>query len=301
MNHAERMKYIGGSDIAAVMGLSRWSSPLQLWAEKTGKIPPKDLSALEHVEIGTDLEEYVAQKFTKKTGYKIRRDQRTFTHADYPYMVGHIDRWVCGEDAILECKTTSGWNAREWEGEDMPKEYILQVMWYLGLVGKTVGYVACLIGGQKFAWKEIKFDDALFKNMVEAARSFWEDFVLTGLPPVASAFDGDTLEALFPGSNESTIHFEAENNAVLNDLIEQRQGGVEQMNLVKEEVERLSNLIKQHLGEATYGQTDQYKISWKSQSRTTPDSDQLKRDGLFEMYSKTSTFKVLRTSKLKGA
>ena len=73
------------------------------------------------------------------------------------------------------------------------------------------------------------------------------------------------------------------------------------MNLVKEEVERLSNLIKQHLGEATYGQTDQYKISWKSQSRTTPDSDQLKRDGLFEMYSKTSTFKVLRTSKLKGA
>ena len=55
-----RHLYIGGSDIAKVMGLSRWGTPLSLWAEKTGKIPPKDLSNVEAVELGNDLEDFVA-------------------------------------------------------------------------------------------------------------------------------------------------------------------------------------------------------------------------------------------------
>src|SRR5512146_1989369 len=106
MTNEERKGYIGGSDIAAVMGLSRWSTPLKVWAIKTGKIIPKDISTLEHVEIGTELEEYVAQKFSKKTGFKVRRDSREFIHPELTYARGHIDRWIVGEDALLECKTT---------------------------------------------------------------------------------------------------------------------------------------------------------------------------------------------------
>ena len=67
----DRSKIIGGSDIAAVMGLSRWKTPLSLWAEKTGRVQ-NGLSNFEAAEIGTELEEYVSRKFEKKTGIKLK-------------------------------------------------------------------------------------------------------------------------------------------------------------------------------------------------------------------------------------
>ena len=102
-----RHLYIGGSDIAKVMGLSRWGTPLSLWAEKTGKIPPKDLSNVEAVELGNDLEDFVANKFSQKTGKAVRRSPKVYQHPLYPYMVSHIDRLITGSDELLECKTCS--------------------------------------------------------------------------------------------------------------------------------------------------------------------------------------------------
>ena len=56
----ERRKYIGGSDIASVMMMSRWKTPLTLWLEKTGEIEPDDLSDNEAVQLGVELEDFVA-------------------------------------------------------------------------------------------------------------------------------------------------------------------------------------------------------------------------------------------------
>lgn len=149
-----RNTYIGGSDIAAVMGLSRYNTPLKIWAEKTGKIEPADLSAIEAVQLGSDLEEFVSAQFTKATGKIVRKAPKAYTHKDYPYMVAHIDRLVTGTDELLECKTCSFFKGEEWKDEEIPQEYILQVMWYLGITGRKVGYIACLIGGQKFVYKK---------------------------------------------------------------------------------------------------------------------------------------------------
>ena len=60
-----RNEYIGGSDIAAIMGYSRWKTPLRLWCEKTGKLSAPDLSNVEAVEMGTKLEQFVADMFEK--------------------------------------------------------------------------------------------------------------------------------------------------------------------------------------------------------------------------------------------
>ena len=64
----ERRQYIGGSDIAAVMGMSRWKTPLTLWLEKTGEIESTTNSNNEAVELGRELEDFVAKKFTRVTG-----------------------------------------------------------------------------------------------------------------------------------------------------------------------------------------------------------------------------------------
>src|SRR3990167_7022217 len=167
----DRKSFLGGSDIAAVMGLSRWKTPLSLWAEKTGKIQ-NELSNFEAAEIGTELEEFVCRKFTKKTGIALRVDNRTFVHKKYPYMVAHIDRWVTGQDALFEAKTCSAWVEKKWAGDEIPVNYVLQLNWYLGIVGKKTGYIAVLIGGQKFLHKQIQFDKDLFEKEVEASKDF---------------------------------------------------------------------------------------------------------------------------------
>ncbi len=160
-----RKDFIGGSDISAVMGVSRWCTPLQLWAEKTGEVEPEDISEKEHVHFGHVLEDVVAKEFEQRTEKKVRRSPQIYQDNTLPYMRCQVDRLVTGTDELLEAKTCSAWGAKDWEGEEIPIEYILQVSWQLMITGRKVGYIAVLIGGQKFVWKEIKADYKLFGDM----------------------------------------------------------------------------------------------------------------------------------------
>lgn len=200
----ERQKYIGGSDIAVIMNMSRWKTPLKLWLEKTGQAEPDDLSKVEAVQLGTELEEFVAQKFSQVTGKQVRKQPKMYIHKDYPFMVAHVDRLITGSDELLECKTCSVFKKDEWEADRIPQEYILQVMWYLGITGRKKGYIACLIGGQAFVQKEIEFDQQLFDIMVEKAKEFWNK-VQNNEPPEIQANDGELIQMMFPKSSEEIL------------------------------------------------------------------------------------------------
>ncbi|MCT9872589.1 YqaJ viral recombinase family protein, partial [Paenarthrobacter aurescens] len=70
---------------------------------------------------------------------------------------------IVGEKSILECKTTSAYNAKEWVDDEIPASYIVQVQYYLGILGPEYkkGYFAVLIGGNRFVWKEVERDEEL--------------------------------------------------------------------------------------------------------------------------------------------
>ena len=138
----ERMQYIGGSDIAAVLSQSRWKTPYRLWTEKTGKIIVPDLSNVEAVEMGNRLEQFVADIFSDKTGKQVRRAPKMYRHPEYPFLVANIDRLIVGGDELLECKTCSAYKLEEWENK-IPREYVLQVIWYLGITGRKRGWIGC--------------------------------------------------------------------------------------------------------------------------------------------------------------
>ena len=109
----ERRKYIGGSDIATVLGMSRWNTPLKLWLEKIGEAEPTDLSTNEAVQLGTELEDFVAKKFAKATGKQVRKQSKMYVHKDYPFMVAHVDRLITRTNELLECKTCSAFKKEE--------------------------------------------------------------------------------------------------------------------------------------------------------------------------------------------
>jgi len=170
----ERQNYIGASDAAGVLGLSRWRTPIEVWAEKTGQVPQEDKSGILAIEVGVELEDLVAKLFTKRTGLKVRRANETRFHKTHPFLACNLDRLIEGTDEILECKTASGWKAKEWEGEEIPQEYVIQVLFQLAVTGKKRGHIACLIGGNAdFRYKVVERDEVAIKQIVEKCAAFW--------------------------------------------------------------------------------------------------------------------------------
>ncbi len=296
-----RNEFLGGSDIAAVMGMSRWKTPLKLWAEKTGKLPLPDLSDVEAVELGTDLEEFVAKKFTQKTGKAVRRSPKYYQHPDYPYMVAHVDRLVTGTDELLECKTASFFKKDEWENDDIPQEYILQVMWYLGITGRKIGHIAVLIGGQSFKYKQIEFDSELFETMVEAAKEFWQH-VKDDTPPAVMPDDDETLKDLYSEHTEVMIELYPENEETTQAVqtfedkvayLQEVKGHIKNLQDEQKEIETaIKDIIKDNLGI----KTPKYVVSWKSQSKTNFDTKLFKElhSDLYEEFSSTTSYRVMR-------
>lgn len=301
-----RHLYIGGSDIAKVMGLSRWGTPLSLWAEKTGKIPPKDLSNIEAVELGNDLEDFVANKFSQKTGKAVRRSPKVYQHPQYPYMVAHIDRLVTGTDELLECKTCSFFKKDEWEGEEIPQEYILQVIWYLGITGRKVGYIAVLIGGQSFKYKKIEFDSELFDKMVESAKDFWQH-VQDDTPVDIVATDDETLKDLYSNHSEIMIDLiptDAQTKQAC-DVLEEKVGYLQEIKMhikqLQDEQKEIETSVKDIIKDNLGIKTPKYIITWKNQTTIKFDAVKLRqeRPETFEDYSYESSYRVMRISKNK--
>ena len=115
---AERRKSIGGSEIGAIMGLNKYQSPVSVWANKLGIVP--DAEPNEAMIQGTDLEEYVAERFARLTGKKVRRCNYILRNDEFPHMHANIDRLVVGEDAGLECKTASALSVSKFKGGEFP-------------------------------------------------------------------------------------------------------------------------------------------------------------------------------------
>ena len=69
---AERKKSLGGSDMGAVLGMNNYTSPMAVWMDKTGRLPEKEQT--EWMRLGTDLEDYVAQRFCEVSGLKVIKE-----------------------------------------------------------------------------------------------------------------------------------------------------------------------------------------------------------------------------------
>lgn len=274
---------IGGSDIAAICGVSRFSTPLKVWAVKKGFY---QIEKTEAMEIGTELEEYVAKKFTERTGIKVRRKNEALKHQKNEYLIGHVDR-ITADGGILEVKTTNAYAAKDWE--TYPVEYEYQLNWYLGLAGKTKGYFAALIGGQKIVIREYQFNQQLFQTEVESAIDFYNNYLLKDIPPVALAGDYDTVNVVYPLKDE-TVQFDAETERIV-DEIQSLKIEIKQLTDKKDELEVK---LKQLIGGATIARGEKYTVTQTVQKRKIVDTERLKKDGLYDNYTVVKESIVMR-------
>lgn len=297
-----RHEYIGGSDIAAIMGLSRWKTPLKLWLEKTQKTPAPDLSDNEAVELGTELEDFVAKKFNRLTGKAVRRSPKMYQHPQYPYMRAHVDRLITGSDELLECKTCSAFKLQEWEGDEIPQEYILQVIWYLGITERKRAWIACLIGGQKFKYKSVDFDSELFELMVDAAKNFW-NCVLTDTPPMIVSDDNDLMKDLYPTANDNIVDLTAEPEAeeTINRIVEKLEGFKKIIYSLEKSKDEIEAKLKDVINENSGISTAKWNITWRTQNKKGFDKKAFleANPDLYAEFETVSSTRVLRIKEIK--
>lgn len=269
----DRKNYIGASDAAAVLGMSRWKTPVQIWAEKTGVVEPDDISKKLAVKLGNRLEEVVAELFTEETGKKVHKVNEAFVHKDHDFLVCHIDRKINGENAILQCKTASAWKAKEWDGEEIPHEYIIQEIHELAVTGYERAYIAVLIGNQDFKIKIIERDEKLISEIVEKEAKFWNDFIIKNvMPSTVMAGDTDTLLKIYPKSNKNSISLDGKAGKII-ESIEQLKYDVKNLESV---IDQNENELKAILGENESGESGEHIITWKNQTTNRLDTTLLK-------------------------
>lgn len=292
-----RSHYIGGSDAAAVVGLNAFSSPYALWAEKTGKV--HGFSGNLATEVGTYLEEFVAQKFAAETGKKVRKCNQSFFNSDYPWAIANIDREIIGEDAGLEIKTTSEMNMKKFKGGEYPANYYCQCVHYLAMTGKLRWYLAVLIGNRDFRWFTIERDEAEIAALMAAEADFWE-LVKNNTPPVADGSQATTaaIKTIYAESSGDTVDLTLENTALAQYISLRKQ--IAELEAMRDEA---ANKIKSFMGDAGGGECDGFRVSWKSSTRRTFDSKRFAKENpgldLTGYYKETSTRTFLVTE-LKG-
>lgn len=191
---AVREAGIGGSEVASVMGLSKWQSAYTLWAKKTGREVDSVIYS-EPMEWGNRLEPVIIDKFADDhPEFKVLRNIGTWHHPERPWQIGNPDAVFETEDGgmgIVEIKTAQ--YEEDW-ADGVPRYYETQVQWYLQVFGFDTAYVAALFHGNKYREFEVPANQFVQNMNLEAVESF-RTFVLEDKAP---DFDGakSTLETV---------------------------------------------------------------------------------------------------------
>jgi putative phage-type endonuclease len=299
-NHEEwleiRKKYIGGSDAAAVVGLNSFSSPYTVWADKLGKLPPKEDN--EAMRIGRDLEDYVAKRFTEQTGKKVRRKNFILWNEDYPFAHANVDRLIVGENAGLECKTTSVLNLKRFKNGEFPENYYVQCMHYMAVTGYKKWYLAVLILGKEFKVFEIERDEDEIKALMSAEREFWS-CVENGEPPIIDGSEATTnaIKTVLAESNDDT----PVNLFAYDSTLEQYMALSKQIKELENLRDEMANKVKVFMDSSAKGESDKYKVSFLSTSRQSFDSKRFAKDNPnidLSDYYKTSTYRTFKVTQI---
>lgn len=291
MSHADWLKLrksgIGGSDAGAICGLNPFSSPMKVFMDKTSDgITEQDS---ESIRQGHDLEDYVAQRFMEATGLKVRRSNFMYRSTEQPFMIADVDRLVAGEDAGLECKTASAYNADKWADGNIPLHYVMQCYHYMAVTGKRTWYLAAVILGREFTYRKLEWDDELIKGLTAAEEHFWNAYVTKGVipPPDGSKACDEVLEKYFHTAGKASeielVGFD--------EKLSRREEILGSIAQLQEEQKQIEQEVKLFMKDNERAFSGRYRVSWCSVDTTRLDTKRMKQEQpeIYQDYSKTST------------
>ena len=300
MSHEEwldlRKTGIGGSDAGAVCGLNPYVSSIGVYLNKIGKAP--EVEDNEAMRQGRDMEDYVARRFSEKTGLKVRRSHQLYRSKEHPFMIANVDRMIVGEDAGLECKTVSAYGADKWKDGQIPVHYLLQCLHYMAVTGKKTWYIAAVILGVDFQYRKIEWEEEMISKLIEVEQRFWEQFVCSGHMP-----DPDGTEAC---SESLTKYFNKAKKGTAIPLIgfderlNRRELILQQIESLETEKRQIEQEVRCYLQENETAFNENYRVSWFNVETNRLDTKQMKEEHP-DLYQKFLKKTVSRRLQIKAA
>ena len=279
---------IGGSDVASLLGISKWKSEIEIWLDKTNQTNEPSAEN-EAMTWGTIMEPVIRNHFAEITGKVVVELKAMLQHPEYPFMLADVDGVTVDDDgnpAILEIKTASEYKRSEWD-EGVPVYYQTQIQHYLCVTGIKKSYCAVLIGGNSFRIYEVDADDELQAMLIAVEKNFWNK-VQNMIRPEMDGSDAakNLLDSLYRGGVAEQIVMPEEAIEYVDTYIE---ACVEEEN-AKVKKQEASNRMKEIMGDYEKAVCLGHSISWKSVSTERLDTKALKENEpeIYAKYVKTS-------------
>lgn len=206
-----RQRFLGGSDIASILGVSPYRSGLDCWLDKTDPdtTPDSDNPATRR---GKRMEPVIRQWASEDYGVQFEHVNRRFAHHEHAFMAAEIDAESRegGEWINNEIKSVHPFMAREWGEQDtdaLPLWYLAQVQWGMGVTGRGLCRVYMAVADELRTYVVVR-DEYLIREMQRQGAAFWREFVVPRVRPDADPKHArvfETLRRLFPGTSGETI------------------------------------------------------------------------------------------------
>lgn len=240
---AARRSGIGSSDASAVIGVNRYTSPYEVWAEKRGLLPPDTGS--DATELGNLLEPIIVARWSEKSGVPIRK-AGLMANRERPWQLASVDRLAaCG--GLVEAKSLSWRVAEEWEDGQTPDHAEAQSQHQMAVTGRGHVHVVGLQDGRTWLDRIVVRDDDLIADMTKLEAELWQ-MVVDGIePPIdGSAATTEALKNRWPGAGGRVI-----GGARLAELLEWRRQDRAHLEDVEARLAEIDNHIRALFGDAT--------------------------------------------------
>lgn len=261
---------LGASEVAAALGLNPYKSPLKLYLEKMGH--REDLSGNEAVEFGVQMEGPIRQWFAKRYPVVERFNVEV---QEYPFMLRHPDHyWLSASPdgvithpelgvGLIEIKTASERMWREWEADELPTMYYIQIQSQLAVTGLDYAYVVALVG-RKLLWKFVPRNDEVIDQIIDLTGMWWRDHIEAKIPPAPEGLPSDTaaLKLLYPEATPDVVqlhHLQDDYDRYKDLQTRQKELGLE--------IEAIKQRFMAEMGSADTAMVGKKKVTWKMVER----------------------------------
>lgn len=253
-----RLDGVGGSDIAAILGLVNYETEYGVWLTKMGHRGPVDETPI--MTRGRYAELMLGQWFADKTGLALRR---TGT-----WVVDGAEHLRCNPDRL-----TSDGGVAEMKAPDLEDwadawkhgpaiHAVVQVKWCMAVLGAPHGYVIADGGRNGLRWWRIERDDAELDGMVKLVDDWWYDRIQCGNEPDVDGYEA-TTEAIKAASLPPEQLAPLAEVPGCSDWARRRREIKNQIKALEDELDLVENRIKAALrGALTLTDGGRKVISW---------------------------------------
>ncbi|MCP4653670.1 MAG: hypothetical protein GY858_09880 [Candidatus Omnitrophica bacterium] len=283
----QRKNYLGGSDIAAILGISFKKTALDVYLDKV--CPSEKKRGTKETDRGNRAEAYVLDTYTDETKNDLTRGIKTFFDQQYPFLAGNIDAKVKNKNIIVEAKTTAE-SLSQWD-DGIPEYYKTQVGHYAWLLDAERVDIPVVFSAWKYKCFTYERDTEYEKNLKERAIQFWTNHVLKKIPPDPICLE-DVIK-LYPVSNGKKIKLLGSLKKTFENLKSLKADIKEKQEAFKQGVKIIQEYMEKN---EVLCDNEKDLVTWKTQTSKRFDTRAFAEDypGLSDQYKKGITIRVFK-------